>query len=162
MTPEIVRELFDYRDGRLYWKVKPSRKIHAGAEAGHINPNGYLRILFRGKPYSAHRLVFLWHHGYLPEFVDHINGRRTDNRIENLRPATRVQNQQNSRKPRNNTSGVKGVYWSRAAKKWQTQCRVNGTKYYLGRFVELTDAARAVRLFREKHHGAFTNHGEPQ
>ena len=159
MTPEIVRELFDYRDGALYWKVKPSRSVNIGDRAGGALARGYLRIKVYGESRYAHRLIFLWHHGYLPPEIDHINNVRNDNRVENLRAATKQQNARNRKINSANKSGVKGVCWSPMHRKWRAEGYANGRQKNLGYFTVLSDAAVAVRQFRELHHGEFANHG---
>ena len=67
LTQKYVRSLFNYRDGELYWKVaRQGRKL--GVPAGGISLDGYRVIRINGKLYRSHRLIFLYHHGYLPEF----------------------------------------------------------------------------------------------
>jgi len=66
-------------------------------------------------------LIFLYHHGYLPKFVDHIDGNKKNNRIENLREATKSQNAMNQKVSTRNTSGIKGVMWHKRDKKWFVQ-----------------------------------------
>ena len=158
MTPEIVRELFGYRDGALYWRVKRG-PAHVGRIAGALGPEGYRLITAHGKVYGAHRLVFMWHHGWMPTKVDHIDSDPTNNRIENLRAATNSQNAHNARLRSDNTSGVKGVAWYKKLDKWMAYCNVNGKRKHLGYFCSLPDAARVVRQFRDEHHGKFANHG---
>ncbi|RKZ99884.1 MAG: hypothetical protein DRQ42_06770, partial [Gammaproteobacteria bacterium] len=114
LTQELVKELFDYVDGKLI-RIKVSHKnlnMFLGKEAGHVSKFGYRLIKINGKTYRAHRLVFLYHKGYMPEEVDHINGSKSDNRIENLRSANRQENQWNRKTGSNNTSGIKGIAWS--------------------------------------------------
>lgn len=146
--------LFEYRSGDLIRKQRASNRV-AGSVATSNVGNGYLRVKVNGEAYYAHRVVFQMHHGWCPEFVDHINGDKKDNRIENLRPATKKQNQQNHGLCAKNTSGVKGVTWCKARKKWQAQC----DKKFLGRYDSVEEANNAVRHYRELHHGRFANHG---
>ena len=88
--------------------------------------------------------------------VDHINNNPLDNRKENLRLATNTQNSRNSVKPSNNSSGYKGVYWNKAAKKWHAQIRIdNGKRLYLGLFSDVKDAYTAYCEAAEKYHGEF-------
>lgn len=159
ITQKELLELFDYReDGELIWKVSRQR-IKIGKVAGNTNNKGYKFIMVNYKNYLIHRLIFLYHHGYLPEFVDHIDGDKLNNRIENLRECTRSQNMYNQKKTKTNTSGVKGVSWYKNRGKWKSQCRVNGKVHYLGMYDDLSDAEKAVKEFREKQHGEFMNHG---
>lgn len=158
ITQTEVRRLFDYRDGVLYWRVSPATNVFPGGIAGCAKSGGYWHIRIRRRLYKAHRLIFLWHHGWLPAQVDHIKGK--SNHVENLRAATGSQNQYNRGLNANNASGVKGVYWDKSRGKWYAQCTVNRTNHRLGRFADLADAESAVRKFRELHHGEFANHGD--
>jgi hypothetical protein len=85
--------------------------------------------------------------------VDHINRNGMDCRRENLRTATKGQNMANGTKRRNNTSGFKGVVWS--AGKWVARIKNDGKMYYLGRFVDAADAARAYDAKATEVHGEF-------
>src|SRR6478752_4511704 len=89
---------FSYRDdGFLLWKRSRSNG-YSGKVAGYVNSHtGYVKIRFKYLAYLAHRLIFVYHYGYEPKYIDHINGIRTDNRIENLREATPTQNCMNQK-----------------------------------------------------------------
>lgn len=113
LTQKYVRLLFDYLDSNLYWKVSVrGRKI--GVIAGGAAGYGYRQITINGKKYFEHRLIFLYHHGYLPEFLDHIDGNRSNNNIGNLRESTHQENCRNQKKSKVingklTTSEYKGV-----------------------------------------------------
>ena len=119
---EIINELFDYRDGNLYWKMQP-RSVDMSKPAGCINPTGYRQIMINRKLYYAHRLIYLMHH---PEWditdtskyntINHKNQDKLNNNIKNLCVATMYQQQHDRGKQKNNTSGHKGVYWHEKAK----------------------------------------------
>jgi hypothetical protein len=91
--------------------------------------------------------------------IDHINGVRSDNRLSNLRVCSAAENRRNSKTPRTNSSGIKGVSWHHAANAWHAQIKSGGQVIYGGTFKELEDAKRAVMELRERLHGEFSNHG---
>lgn len=99
ITQELLKQLFDYRDGKLFWKVRTAIKIKIGSIAGNLNKKtGYWYVRVNKKIYKRGRLVFLYHHGRFPEKeIDHINLKRDDDRIENLREANHSLNQINKR-----------------------------------------------------------------
>jgi hypothetical protein len=153
-------ELFEYRDGALYWRVKPCRRDPIGMKAGWVDPSrGYSMINYLRKRYYGHRIIYLMHNGYLPKEVDHIDGDKTNNRIENLRTCTHSQNGQNKPAQSNNKSGVKNVVWSEPRKKWVVYLTVDGKNRNFGGFEDLELAALMASEVRDKYHGAFANHG---
>ena len=79
LTQDYLKSIFEYKDGNLYWKIKTLNKIPIGSEAGHVDV--YKRIGINGKIYLCHRLIYLFHYGYLPKFVDHIDGNKLNNNI---------------------------------------------------------------------------------
>ena len=159
LSRDLLKELFEYKDGHLFWKSKPNRRIDISNPAGTINTNGYLETRINGKTYKTHRLVFLMHHGYLSKEIDHIDGNKSNNAIENLRPATRSQNNHNKGKPKNNTSGYKGVYWKKAAGKWIAQIGINGKRKHLGYFDTAEQAHEAYCRAANELHQQYANFG---
>jgi hypothetical protein len=93
-------------------------------------------------------------HGYYPEMVDHINGNRDDNRVENLRAATRSQNGMN-RHHKSRSSGCVGVYWHKRISKWQASIRKNSVDKHLGYFPSFLDAVAARRAAENRLFGDF-------
>ena len=155
LAHDLVRELFDYEDGRLVWKTKPNRRIKVGDKAGRLKSTGYEVVTISGSVYMSHRIIFLWHHGYLPEYIDHIDGDITNNRIENLRECSLSQNQCNRRIGTNNTSGHKGVYFNKQVNKWQVEVQYKGKRYYGGLFDNVDDAGKASAALRGSIHKEF-------
>lgn len=155
VTQERLKHLMRYEDGKLYW-VRPTAKwMKAGTEAGFIMNMGYRIACVDGRQIMLHRLVFLYHHGYTPEIVDHIDGDILNNRIENLRPATRSQNNINSRTRNDNKSGQKGVRWREDHKKWQAGITVDKKKHHLGFYTAFEDAKNAYLIAAQQLHGEF-------
>jgi hypothetical protein len=109
--------------------------------------------------YLKHRLIWAWHNMPFAPLIDHINGDIADNRIENLRSATHSENMRNSRKPVNNTSGIKGVYWQKDKNKWRVQIWNNGKQQYVGSYREIDEAKEAASTFRKVNHLEFANEG---
>ena len=159
ITRELVRRLFSYNKGVLYWKVRHSPRIQIGDEAGGVESLGYSRVNIDGKQYKSHRVIFLHQKGYLPKFIDHIDEDKLNNDISNLRECTGSQNQHNLKKKITNTSGVKGVHWDRKAEKWKAQIKILGKQLYLGSFHDKDVASQIVRIKRLEIHGEFANHG---
>ena len=148
MNKEILHELFEYKDGQLYWKVKPCNSIKIGDIAGHKSKNGYIQVSVNKTLKYAHRVVFMMFYGYLPKKIDHIDRNPSNNKIENLREATDSLNGHNKGKNKNNTSGVKGVYCYKG--KWSAEITVNRKKHYLGRFDSIQYAEKALIAYRQK------------
>lgn len=161
MTKEYLQTLFEYRDGVLYNKTdRANSKLKAGEAVGYINKGvrcGYLRMELNGKKYQVHRLVFLMHHGYLPKGIDHKDGDKLNNRIENLRAATHFQNMANVGTPITNKSGFKGVCWHKREGKWRAQINANNKKIHLGSFDNPQDASDAYKKAALIHHKEFAN-----
>lgn len=125
--------------------------------AGSKGANGYMQIKVAGKVYYQHRLAWYLHFGYWPENqIDHINGVKTDNRISNLRLATNKQNAQNTGLRRDNTSGVRGVYYEKGRKSpWKARIKIDGKFKFLGYFVTKGEAETAYQTAAEEHFAAF-------
>jgi len=151
LTHEEVRKLFDYDDrGYLIRKLTPTNRVKVGDIAGCYCRDGYYKVMVNNRYYKVHTLIFLWHNGYLPENdIDHINKCRSDNRIENLREASRSCNIFNSKMFSTNTSGVKGVTTDNTRNKFAAKIKINQKVCNLGRFSDLIEAA-AHRLAAEQ------------
>lgn len=154
-NPSLIPEVLYYKDGNLYWKKKMSTRLLAGTKVGCQDTNGRLRFNHKKKNYSVHRVIYLMHHNTLPAVLDHIDGNCLNNRIENLREASQMQNMWNQKISKNNKSGVKGVCWNAHIKKWQAQCMVNGKRHNIGFFNDLNDAKSRLEQFRLTNHGKF-------
>lgn len=161
---ECLNARLTYVDGELFWKPRTldisknehqmnawnARYSEKTVNKGLLN-SGYRYFSLNGKSWLLHRAIYTMHHGLPNKEVDHINGDKLDNRIENLRPATSSQNKHNAR-PRGGNSKHKGVYWNSKDKRWRAQASLNGTVKYLGNFKNETDAAQAYNEFAEKYY----------
>lgn len=159
--PEESADLlaYDAETGVITWKVS-KHPIAQGSVAGGVHPDGYRRIGILGKQYQAHRVAWLLHYGEQPpQFLDHINGERDDNRISNIRAVTNAENQRNSRINANNTTGVKGVHFDKTAGRYKAKFKVNTKQVSCGYHDTVEQAAEAIRARREELHGEFAHHG---
>lgn len=156
ISSDDVREHLSYdpSTGKFWWKD----------EAGTITGHGYRYIKVKGKARLAHRLAWLFYYGVEPPgLVDHINGDRLDNRIENLRIATYSQNGANAKRHSRNTSGLKGA--SKVLKKgvwtgrWQASITYRNRQINLGYFDTREEAHQAYLSAARKLQGQFANCG---
>jgi hypothetical protein len=154
MNYEDFAPYFEYKDGKIVRKVT-FKKSKAGDVIGTYDAKGYLKVGHLGKSWAAHRVAYLLNHGYCPDFVDHINGIKDDNRIENLREANISTNHYNCKKYTTNKSGIKNVYWHSSNKRWAV--RIN--KKHIGCFEDLELAELVAFEARNKYHGEYANHG---
>ena len=159
ITQEYLREIFDYKDGELYWKKRISIRITVGKKAGSFDKRDRIFVRINKKLIALHRVIFAYHFGFFPKLIDHIDQNPLNNRIENLRPATVSQNACNSKIPSNNTSGIKGVYWHKKAKKWHARLKFEKKLVAHKLFDKLKDAEVYIKKMREIYHGEFASHG---
>ena len=143
--------IMEYKDGKLYWKVRCGTRAMPGSEVGSVTKE-YLRFKYDGKTYANHRVIFYLHHGWWPEEVDHINMDKLDNRIENLRAATKSQNQANSAPYKSRKT--KGCYLHSSGK-YMAVIQKDKKRHYLGVYETQEDAAAAYANAAKKLHGDF-------
>lgn len=158
-TKEYLQSIFEYRDGNLYWKEHQYRNKVKGKVAGSLTSNNYIRIAVNKKYYLAHRLIFLFHYGFLPKKIDHIDTNTLNNKIENLRAATSRQNNYNCKLSKRNKSGYKNVFWNKDRKKWQVILQVDGKQKYFGLYFDKEVANFVAKTMRYKYHKEFANNG---
>ena len=156
---DYLRSVLEFRDGVLYNKVFRSSHAVAGKRSASPWVNGYMAISIKGVKYLEHRIVFYMVHEYFPKTVDHINGDKTDNRIENLRAATYSENQCNVPLASNNVSGHKGVTFYKRINKWRAQIAFRKVVKHLGYFETKELAVEFIELARDMLHNNFANHG---
>lgn len=156
ITQERVRELFEYREGDdpslplAWWKPHPNAPKPRHRDELKILPRSYRQIEIDGKHYKVHRLVWIWHHGEVPEGMelDHINRDHWDNRIENLRAVPKSLNMRNKVLTQMNgkeqSSQFIGVRWHKQARKWRAMIAdYSGRSHHIGLFDSERKAAAA-------------------
>jgi hypothetical protein len=143
LTQEYLKQHLHYdKDTGIFTRLKN------GKIAGFKDPRGYVSMNLGRRLHYAHRLAWMYETGSMPEnSIDHINGNKSDNRFQNLREATQQQNVLNVGKRARNSSGYKGVSFSKAAQKYEARYRFNKTSEYLGLFNTAYEA-----------HVAYENH----
>lgn len=156
MTQDEIRAMFEYEPatGLLRRKVG-GRKPYPWHGAG--KDRRYLVHCRGARSIYLHQAVWLYHHGYVPAMLDHVNGDTRDNRIENLRECTNAQNQYNVPRKSNNTRGHKGVVFHRACRSrpWQAKIVVSGKVISLGYHATKEEAAAAYAAGAAKYAGEF-------
>ena len=162
---EELKEFLDYNPdtGIIIWKKKTSIKarIKIGQEAGSEKVKTetlfYREIKFNKTIYKAHRLAYYMYHGIDPRNneIDHKDRNGLNNKINNLRLATRSDNCKNRSMAGNNTSGVTGVYWHKRSGKWGAQIKWNGKQKHIGYFVNKEDAKQVRKEAEKKYFGEF-------
>ena len=159
LTAEYLRKAlsYDHETGVFRWKWREGHRGCLNARqtdkiAGAVNGDGYVLININHRTYKAHRLAWLYIHGFWPiNDIDHINGERTDNRIANLREATRQENTHNRKINKNNSTGITGVNWDKQHQKYRVRIKDN----HIGLFTTLEAAATARAAAEIKYFGEF-------
>jgi hypothetical protein len=148
---------YDSETGIFTWIIRTSQRTPAGSVAGTIDSKGYRKIWFDGQQWLAHRLAWLFETGEDPGdlSLDHINRKKDDNRIENLRLATGRQQNGNQSLQVDNTSGFRGVSYNKKNNKWLAKLQIAGCTKFLGYFVLKEDAAAAYQKAAADHFGEF-------
>lgn len=179
ITPELLRQLLRYEPdtGKLFWLPRPREMFttsrafsvwnsrHSGVEAFTASTGrGYKCGSIFDVPQRAHRIIWMICHGEIPSGfqLDHINGRRDDNRLENIRLALGFENTANTARHADSTSGVKGVSWDKRRKKWEARICIKGNQKHLGYFLNVIEAEAAYLAAAEEHQGQFAYHKRAQ
>jgi hypothetical protein len=141
---------YDYNNKEFYFDLEDYDLIKD--KYWYVQKDGYVRYLQNGKKIYLHRLIM-----QCPSHlcIDHINHNPCDNRKNNLRLATKQQNNKNTSLKSNNTSGVIGVYWSKKDRKWQSSITVDYKVIRLGTFINKDDAIKARLQAEANYYGEF-------
>lgn len=159
ITEKRLKEILEYskETGIFVWKKTKGKRAVKGNIAGSIKDNGYRVIGIDKKEYREHRLAWLYEYGYMPKEIDHKDRNKSNNKIDNLRDATRAENMKNLPKRKDNKSGVTGIYKNN--KKWRVLISNNGKRVYVGDFESMNEAKKARREAMKKYEYDKT-HGE--
>lgn len=156
-----IKDFLSYNDttGEFHWKKSPARPVKAGAKAGNLDQHGYVKIHVCGRLLGAHRIAYFITHGFWPDYVDHINGDRADNRIKNLRSCTKRQN--NANRHRCNTSTGEINISKRKEHRFRLKPYVihmhrKGKNYTKGYFANLEEAIVVRNKMREDFDNEFS------
>lgn len=160
LTQERLKECLSYDPGSGDFAALVDRRLYkAGDVFRTVNSSGYIRIRIDGVYYYAHRLAWMYVHGeWPPADVDHINGDRADNRMCNLRLATRKENLQNRSASRSSATKVKGVDYHAGMRKYRVRIRSEGKRFTVGYFDSVEEAAIAYEKAAAELHGEFAAH----
>ena len=177
ITPELMRECIDYNPdtGEIRWKVRPLHHFYSPkvGEAWNrrlagkhwiVNKySGYRTSTISGVCLRGHRVAWLITHGEWPNgFLDHIDGDKTNNRLDNLRVVDPAESSKNKGKQVRNKSGINGVYLDlkgNKSKPWRVYIGVNGKNKFIGGY-ETKEQAKQARDQAEADYGYHTNHGQ--
>jgi hypothetical protein len=175
-SPEVLRQLLRYEPetGKLFWKERPPELFaskracsvwnarYPGTEAlSYVDSHGYkMGAVLSMRHAKAHRVIFAIHFGEWPSgHIDHIDGDRANNRIENLRSVSHAENQRNMGWNRRNRSGTLGVFYLTSCDRWWAYIGSGPTRRTIGYFDRIEDA-RAARILEESRSGFHPNHGK--
>lgn len=171
LTQKYLKSILDYNSvtGVFTWRQRPidhfnSNHGHAvwnsrypGTIAGTVTVFGYWQIRINGKSYRAHRLAWFYIHGEWPkDQIDHIDGNKLNNRIDNLRKANNSENNRNVGLKKSNKSGYKGVSWNNREEKWQVFIKLKGKNKNLGYFKDVIEAHKAYCKAAKFYFGEFS------
>lgn len=154
-----LRELLYIDDDWLLRRRVDRRKAKSGDVAGWSDGNGYRVVSINNRKLYGHRVIWALFYGEWPkDQLDHINGIKDDNRIENLRVVTNMENGRNQKLFITNKTRLSGVSWNKVANKWESYIYDNCRKMNLGMnedFFEATCARKSAELLL----GFHENHG---
>lgn len=146
---------YDPDSGEMFWK-SPMGKVKAGKKISCKDSRGYVVVRLNGTLYRVHRLAWVYINGdHDFQLIDHINGIKSDNRIENLRACSYLENARNLAKRKSNKTGFKGVSWNAEKAKFKAVTSINGKQKFLGYFDDAIEASNAYINFTKNNFGEF-------
>lgn len=156
----VLRRMFAYNPdtGHVTWTIYRGSMV-PGDIAGYVHSDGYRYIRLGRSAFCAHRIAWILHIGTaIPNGmqIDHENGNRDDNRLQNLRIATATENHWNRATPRTNRSGFKGVTLHKPSGLWAATIKANKVRHHLGYFKTPEAAYTAYRKASLELHGRFS------
>jgi len=157
LTQPLLKKLFSYHNDGYLIRNKNGKAVESKTNKGHR----YARVVIGNNAYSMHRIIFLWHHGFLPKIIDHIDNNQLNNRIENLREVTYQQNSMNKKRDSNSKSPYKGVAIRKRKNGdlfYEVYVCVNKERKFFGGFSNIELANQKAIAIREQYHGQFARH----
>lgn len=151
-SQEEIKSLFEYDDGNLIWKKDFKYLPHLkGTIAGNVDSFGYRIIRIKGKAYKAHRLIWIYFNGEIPEgfFIDHKDQFKVNNKIDNLRLVTMSENMRNRPLFKNNSTGVEGICYVEKTGRYRARAMIDNKRYSLGSFLTLSEAESVIKRFKK-------------
>ena len=162
MTPEISNYIkYNPTYGEVVWEVSRNSNAPAGSIINSKHKHGYIQFKFNYKMYLAHRVAWFLYYGEWPKgFIDHIDGVRDNNKITNLRLATRLENSHNRLPNKRSKSPFKGVAFVKKSNRWQVQISYNKKVIYIGQYDTDLEAAIAYNIKATQLFGRFAKLNE--
>ena len=153
-----IQDKYTYQDGNLF-RLQSAGGEKAGNIAGWetiCNGRKYKKIKINKKTYYLHQIIFLYHYGFIPKYIDHADGNSLNNKIENLRDVSRTENLQNLKiaKSHNKSTGVLGAYLHNCGK-FMSRIKVNKKDVYLGLFDTVEQAQQAYLTAKQQFHKGY-------
>lgn len=173
LTQARARSLFNYNPGtgELTWRDRPREdfatqrgwRVFQTQCAGKVasakavmGANTYLVVRFDGRLHLQHHVIWVYMTGEELEcLIDHQDGDGTNNRWDNIRPATYSQNHANRKYQGRTVSGLKGAFYDKKNKRWESRIGLNGKTKFIGRFDTAEDAHNAYMAAAREHYGKF-------
>lgn len=157
-TRQQLHDLFIYKDGNLWWRDVTGRKASKQGKAAWKNKTGYNYINIGSAKYKQARLIWIMFCGHTEKMIDHINGVRDDDRLENLREADAKDNMWNKSRGRNSATGYRGVTHCKWTGRFVAEVRASGKRVFFKRFDTAEEANEACINARKQFHKEFARH----